>query len=78
MLNHYVMIWCVFLGELAIANLINDIYPVEVDWGKDTSLTVDGTTFDTSASISRYLARYASKFSLYGSNLLEKTEVCCS
>ena len=59
-----------------IANLIKGTVSVEIKWGKQTSLQVNGdVAFDTSAVISRYLARIASSHCLYGSTVLERTEV---
>lgn len=64
------------IGGLLIANLVKGIVPVEIKWGKQTSLQVsDEVAFDTSSVISRYLARIASSHCLYGSTVFERTEV---
>ena len=57
-------------------NLIKESHPVETEWGQETSLFVtDDTSFTSGPAISRYLARLAVKFGLYGSTVLEQTEV---
>lgn len=57
-------------------NLIKESYPVETEWGQETSLVVTSdTSFTSGPAISRYLARFAVKFGLYGSTVLEQTEV---
>lgn len=64
------------IGDLAIANLMNEVYPVDTEWAQETSLVVnDNTSFTAGPAISRYLARCAVKFGLYGSTVLEQTEV---
>jgi hypothetical protein len=62
-------------GGLLVANFVKDTTPITVRWGKDTSLQVtSGFTLNTSSTISRYLARIASSYGLYGSTVLERTE----
>ncbi|XP_069699060.1 bifunctional glutamate/proline--tRNA ligase [Periplaneta americana] len=64
------------IGGLLVANFIKDTNPVTIKWGEDTSLCVtNGAVFNTSSTISRYLARIASSYGLYGSTVLERTEI---
>ena len=52
---------------------------VNVKWGEETALTLDGGLLggNTSAGIARCIARLAGNQSgLYGTSVLEKTEVC--
>lgn len=65
----------IFSGALLVANFIKDTTPVTIKWGKETSLQVTSDiSFNTSSTISRYLARVACSYGLYGSTVLERTE----
>jgi bifunctional glutamyl/prolyl-tRNA synthetase len=65
-----------FPGGLLVADLIKDTTPITIKWGKVTSLQVTSdVSLNTSSTISRYLARIASSCGLYGSTVLERTEV---
>jgi bifunctional glutamyl/prolyl-tRNA synthetase len=64
------------LGGLLVANFIKDTTPITIKWGKVTSLQVTSdVSLNTSSTISRYLARIASSYGLYGSTVLERTEI---
>ncbi|XP_069055266.1 bifunctional glutamate/proline--tRNA ligase isoform X2 [Lepisosteus oculatus] len=64
------------LGALLTAEHVKDTVSVSVEEGKDTSLRVsDSVQFSDVNSIARYLARAAASRGLYGSGLLEHTEV---
>lgn len=64
------------LGGLLVANFIKDTTPITIKWGKGTSLQVTSdVSLNTSSTISRYLARIASSYGLYGSTVLERTEI---
>ncbi|KAF4516851.1 hypothetical protein B566_EDAN006246 [Ephemera danica] len=64
------------VGGLLTACQVKSNQNISVQWGNDTALTLpDGFVLDTSASISRYLARITPGCNLYGSTLLERTEV---
>ncbi|XP_077195866.1 bifunctional glutamate/proline--tRNA ligase isoform X5 [Paroedura picta] len=64
------------LGALLTAEHVKDQVKISVEEGKETILRVsDQITFTDAASIARYLARIAPSARLYGSNLLEHTEI---
>nr|XP_056709348.1 bifunctional glutamate/proline--tRNA ligase [Euleptes europaea] len=64
------------LGALLTAELVKDQVKISVEEGKETILRVsDQITFTDATSIARYLARIAPSARLYGSNLLEHTEI---
>ncbi|XP_077376307.1 bifunctional glutamate/proline--tRNA ligase isoform X2 [Festucalex cinctus] len=64
------------LGALLTAEHVKGSVQLSVEEGKDTLLHVsDGIQFNDANSISRYLARVAPALGLYGSNLMEQTEV---
>lgn len=79
-LNNRVFVWKFievnfFPGGLLVANFIKDTTPITIKWGKGTSLQVTSdVSLNTSSAISRYLARIASSYGLYGSTVLERTE----
>ncbi|XP_048353119.1 bifunctional glutamate/proline--tRNA ligase isoform X4 [Sphaerodactylus townsendi] len=64
------------LGALLTAELVKNQVKLSVEEGKETILRVsDQITFSDATSISRYLARITPSARLYGSNLLEHTEI---
>ncbi|CAG2056741.1 unnamed protein product [Timema podura] len=64
------------IGGLLVANYIKSTTPVTVEWGKENSLQLpNNVVFDSSPAIGRYLARVSSTYGLYGSTVLERTEV---
>ncbi|XP_026551528.1 bifunctional glutamate/proline--tRNA ligase isoform X2 [Pseudonaja textilis] len=64
------------LGALLTVEHVKDHVKVSVEEGKETILRVsDQVTFTDVNSIVRYLARIATSAGLYGSNLLEHTEI---
>ncbi|XP_046711864.1 bifunctional glutamate/proline--tRNA ligase isoform X1 [Silurus meridionalis] len=64
------------LGALLAAEHVKGSVSVSVEEGKDTKLHVsDQVQFTDVNSITRYLARVAPSLGLYGSNMLEQTEV---
>ncbi|CAJ1048504.1 bifunctional glutamate/proline--tRNA ligase isoform X1 [Xyrichtys novacula] len=64
------------LGALLAAEHVKGSVQVSVEEGKDTRLHVsDAVQFSDANSISRYLARVAPALGLYGSNMMEQTEV---
>ncbi|XP_030642053.1 bifunctional glutamate/proline--tRNA ligase isoform X1 [Chanos chanos] len=64
------------LGALLAAEHVKGTVNVSVQEGKDTKLHVsDQVQFNDVNSITRYLARVAPSLGLYGSNMLEQTEV---
>nr|CAD7454349.1 unnamed protein product [Timema tahoe] len=64
------------VGGLLVANYIKSTTPVTVEWGKENSLQLpNNVVFDSSPAIGRYLARVSSTYGLYGSTVLERTEV---
>ncbi|KAH0622690.1 hypothetical protein JD844_025203 [Phrynosoma platyrhinos] len=64
------------LGALLTAEHVKDHVKISVEEGKETLLRVsDQVTFTDVNSIARYLARIATSAGLYGSNLLEHTEI---
>ncbi|XP_048106277.1 bifunctional glutamate/proline--tRNA ligase [Alosa alosa] len=64
------------LGALLAAEHVKGAVSVSVEEGKDNKLRVsDDIQFSDVNSISRYLARVAPSLGLYGSNMLEQTEV---
>ncbi|XP_054836710.1 bifunctional glutamate/proline--tRNA ligase isoform X4 [Eublepharis macularius] len=64
------------LGALLTAEFVKDQVKISVEEGKETILRVsDQITFTDATSIARYLARISSSAKLYGSNLLEHTEI---
>ncbi|KAJ7341064.1 hypothetical protein JRQ81_004757, partial [Phrynocephalus forsythii] len=66
------------LGALLTAEHVKDHVKISVEEGKETILRVsepDQVTFTDVNSIARYLARIATSAGLYGSNLLEHTEI---
>ncbi|XP_069089977.1 bifunctional glutamate/proline--tRNA ligase isoform X3 [Pleurodeles waltl] len=64
------------LGALLTAEHIKDNVKLSVEEGKENILRVpDNVSFSDVNSIVRYLARTAASSGLYGSNLLERTEV---
>uniref|UniRef100_A0A665WJM7 Bifunctional glutamate/proline--tRNA ligase n=1 Tax=Echeneis naucrates TaxID=173247 RepID=A0A665WJM7_ECHNA len=63
-------------GALLAAEHVKDSVPVSVEEGKDNRLHVsDAIQFNDVNSISRYLARLAPALGLYGSNMMEQTEI---
>ncbi|XP_071449548.1 bifunctional glutamate/proline--tRNA ligase [Hetaerina americana] len=67
---------CPPIGGLITAEHVKKSIPIQVEWGKTTSLTVDmGINFDSSASISRYFASLAPNQDLYGQDVFKKVEV---
>uniref|UniRef100_A0A8C6PTQ0 Bifunctional glutamate/proline--tRNA ligase n=1 Tax=Nothobranchius furzeri TaxID=105023 RepID=A0A8C6PTQ0_NOTFU len=64
------------LGALLAAEHVKSSVQVSVEEGKDNRLHIsDSIQFSDANSISRYLARVAPALGLYGSNLMEQTEV---
>ncbi|XP_066530921.1 bifunctional glutamate/proline--tRNA ligase [Hoplias malabaricus] len=64
------------LGALLAAEHVKGSVPLSVQEGKDTKLHVsDQVQFSDVNSITRYLARVAPGLGLYGSNMMEQTEV---
>ncbi|XP_078505925.1 bifunctional glutamate/proline--tRNA ligase isoform X4 [Lissotriton helveticus] len=64
------------LGALLTAEHVKDNVKLSVEEGKENILRVpDNVSFSDVNSIVRYLARTAASSGLYGSNLLERTEV---
>ncbi|XP_033961262.1 bifunctional glutamate/proline--tRNA ligase isoform X1 [Pseudochaenichthys georgianus] len=64
------------LGALLAAEHVKASVQLSVEEGKDTRLQVsDAIQFNDTNSISRYLARVAPALGLYGSNMMEQTEV---
>ncbi|KAK9412005.1 bifunctional glutamate/proline-tRNA ligase [Crotalus adamanteus] len=64
------------LGALLTVEHVKDHVKISVEEGKETSLRIsDQVTFTDVNSIARYLARIATSAGLYGSNLLEHTEI---
>ncbi|KAJ1523501.1 hypothetical protein ONE63_001353 [Megalurothrips usitatus] len=63
------------IGALLIVDHVKDSLKVKVEWSKETSLKIGSDAFSSVATICRYLVRSASKKGLYGSNILEQTEV---
>ncbi|XP_060735892.1 bifunctional glutamate/proline--tRNA ligase isoform X1 [Tachysurus vachellii] len=64
------------LGALLAAEHVKGSVSVSVEEGKDTKLQVsDQVQFNDVNSITRYLARVVPGLGLYGSNMLEQTEV---
>uniref|UniRef100_A0A670I103 Bifunctional glutamate/proline--tRNA ligase n=1 Tax=Podarcis muralis TaxID=64176 RepID=A0A670I103_PODMU len=67
--------YCI-LGALLTAEHVKDHVKISVEEGQENILRVsDQVTFTDVNSIARYLARIATSAGLYGSNLLEHTEV---
>uniref|UniRef100_A0A668W5Y9 Bifunctional glutamate/proline--tRNA ligase n=1 Tax=Oreochromis aureus TaxID=47969 RepID=A0A668W5Y9_OREAU len=65
------------LGALLTAEHVKSSVQVSVEEGKDTRLHIsDSVQFSDDNSICRYLARVAPALGLYGSNMMEQTEVC--
>ncbi|KAG8123286.1 hypothetical protein E2320_018816 [Naja naja] len=64
------------LGALLTVEHVKDHVKISVEEGKETILRIsDQVTFTDVNSIVRYLARIATSAGLYGSNLLEHTEI---
>uniref|UniRef100_A0A4W6G2J9 Bifunctional glutamate/proline--tRNA ligase n=1 Tax=Lates calcarifer TaxID=8187 RepID=A0A4W6G2J9_LATCA len=64
------------LGALLTAEHVKGSVQVSVEEGKDTRLNVsDEVQFNDTNSIIRYLARVAPALGLYGTNMMEQTEV---
>lgn len=64
------------LGALLTVEYTKCSIAVNVDWGKSTCLDLNGRkTLTTSAAIARYVARLCPSSSLYGSGMLERSEV---
>ncbi|XP_060610231.2 bifunctional glutamate/proline--tRNA ligase isoform X6 [Anolis sagrei] len=64
------------LGALLTAEHVKDHVNISVEEGKETLLRIsDQVTLTDVNSIARYLARIATSAGLYGSNLLEHTEI---
>ncbi|XP_060548467.1 bifunctional glutamate/proline--tRNA ligase isoform X2 [Pantherophis guttatus] len=64
------------LGALLTVEHVKDHVKISVEEGKETGLRIsDQVTFTDVNSIVRYLARIATSAGLYGSNLLEHTEI---
>uniref|UniRef100_A0A8C6XSV9 Bifunctional glutamate/proline--tRNA ligase n=1 Tax=Naja naja TaxID=35670 RepID=A0A8C6XSV9_NAJNA len=66
----------IILGALLTVEHVKDHVKISVEEGKETILRIsDQVTFTDVNSIVRYLARIATSAGLYGSNLLEHTEI---
>uniref|UniRef100_A0A4W6G4F0 Bifunctional glutamate/proline--tRNA ligase n=1 Tax=Lates calcarifer TaxID=8187 RepID=A0A4W6G4F0_LATCA len=64
-------------GALLTAEHVKGSVQVSVEEGKDTRLNVsEYVQFNDTNSIIRYLARVAPALGLYGTNMMEQTEVC--
>ncbi|XP_006022406.1 bifunctional glutamate/proline--tRNA ligase isoform X4 [Alligator sinensis] len=64
------------LGALLTVEHVKNDFEILVEEGKETVLRIsDHVTFTDANSIARYLARVATSAGLYGSNLLEHTEI---
>ncbi|KAM6467592.1 bifunctional glutamate/proline--tRNA ligase isoform 2-T2 [Liasis olivaceus] len=64
------------LGTLLTVEHVKDHVKISIEEGKETILRIsDQVTFTDVNSIARYLARIATSAGLYGSNLLEHTEI---
>ncbi|XP_006812505.1 bifunctional glutamate/proline--tRNA ligase-like [Saccoglossus kowalevskii] len=64
------------LAALLTAEAVKETVNVAVEWGQTTMVRLnDDFTFNTTASICRYLARRATSLKLYGCNSLQATEV---
>lgn len=66
------------LGGIAITELIKSVYPVQIEWGNETSITFINNSklvCQTSNDILRVLAREAPQFELYGKTPSERTQV---
>ncbi|XP_017281365.1 bifunctional glutamate/proline--tRNA ligase isoform X2 [Kryptolebias marmoratus] len=64
------------LGALLAAEHVKSSVQVSVEEGKDTKLHIsDSVQFNDANSICRYLARVAPALGLYGTNMMEQTEV---
>ncbi|KAL0969878.1 hypothetical protein UPYG_G00233690 [Umbra pygmaea] len=64
------------LGALLAAERVKGSVHVSVEEGKDNKLVVsESVQFSDANSITRYLARLVPELGLYGSNMLEQTEV---
>ncbi|KAM9408914.1 bifunctional glutamate/proline--tRNA ligase isoform 2-T2 [Pholidichthys leucotaenia] len=64
------------LGALLAAEHVKSSVQLSVEEGKDTRLHIsDSIQFNDGNSISRYLARVAPALGLYGSSMMEQTEV---
>ncbi|XP_053239100.1 bifunctional glutamate/proline--tRNA ligase isoform X7 [Podarcis raffonei] len=69
-------LWAEGRGALLTAEHVKDHVKISVEEGQENILRVsDQVTFTDVNSIARYLARIATSAGLYGSNLLEHTEV---
>uniref|UniRef100_A0AAX7TPG3 WHEP-TRS domain-containing protein n=1 Tax=Astatotilapia calliptera TaxID=8154 RepID=A0AAX7TPG3_ASTCA len=65
------------MRALLTAEHVKSSVQVSVEEGKDTRLHIsDSVQFSDDNSICRYLARVAPALGLYGSNMMEQTEVC--
>lgn len=59
-----------------VASIVKPTISVSIEWGQTTSLVFfSGTVLDNSFTISRYFARLAPMYEIYGKNSLERTEV---
>jgi len=79
--------WCNFLlhwlddnllltGGILTASLVKSTHQVKVEWTGETCFQLpDGFVLDTSASVSRYLARITPGCNLYGNSPIERSEV---
>ncbi|XP_059478554.1 bifunctional glutamate/proline--tRNA ligase [Neocloeon triangulifer] len=64
------------LGGILTASFVKNTLEVQVEWGGETSFQLpDGFVLDTSATISRYLARITPGCNLYGNSPIERSEV---
>uniref|UniRef100_A0A7M4DZP8 Bifunctional glutamate/proline--tRNA ligase n=1 Tax=Crocodylus porosus TaxID=8502 RepID=A0A7M4DZP8_CROPO len=69
-------IYFLSLGALLTVEHVKNDVEILVEEGKETVLRIsDHVTFTDANSIARYLARVATSAGLYGSNLLEHTEI---
>ena len=58
-----------------MAEVLKNSKPVKVEWSKETSLKAGKDSISSVANICRFLARSAPDLGLYGSNIIEQTEV---
>lgn len=63
------------IGPLLLADFVKGSLKVNVEWSNETSLKVGSQSIFSSPTICRYLARSAPAHGLYGSNIMEQTEV---
>lgn len=75
MKDNYLVVFRFIIGIRLIAAYAKQSNNIELTWGKELCLNVNGNVVKCPSSIVRFLARTCALPNFYGSSILERTEV---